>query len=57
MLPAGFCNEINSMMGQFWWGQKQEEKKLHWLSWKQLCFFKKDGGLGFCDLFKFGLTR
>jgi len=20
LLPAGFCDEINSMMGQFWWG-------------------------------------
>ena len=56
MLPAGFCNEINSMMGQFWWGQKQEEKKFHWLSWKQLCFSKKDGGLDFRNLRSFNLT-
>ena len=20
LLPIGFCDEINSMMGQFWWG-------------------------------------
>ena len=20
LLPAGFCDEVNSMMGQFWWG-------------------------------------
>lgn len=28
MLPAGFCNEINSMMGQFWWGQKAGGKEV-----------------------------
>ena len=32
LLPIGFCEDINSMMGQFWWGQKEEEKKMHWLS-------------------------
>ena len=50
LLPMGLCDDINSMMGQFWWGQKNEEKKLHWLIWKQLCLAKKDGGLGFQDL-------
>lgn len=27
LLPIGLCDEINSMMGQFWWGQKNVEKK------------------------------
>lgn len=48
-IPIGFCEDINSMMGQFWWGQKEEEKKMHWLSWKQLCLAKNDGTLGFQD--------
>ena len=30
LLLARFCDEINSMIGQFWWGQKNEEKKMHW---------------------------
>ena len=56
LLPMGLCDDINSMMGQFWWGQKNEEKKLHWLIWKQLCLAKKDGGLGFQDLKCFNLA-
>ena len=32
MFPTGLCYELNSMMSQFWWRQKEEEKKLHWLS-------------------------
>ena len=46
----GLCDDINSMMGQFWWGQKNEGKKIHWLSWKHMYLAKKDGGLGFRDL-------
>lgn len=29
---------------------------MHWLSWKQLCLAKKDGGLGFRDLKCFNLA-
>ena len=56
LLLVGFCDEVNSMMGQFWWGQKNEEKKMHWLSWKHMCLAKKDGGLGFHDLKSFNLA-
>ena len=56
LLPASFCDEVNSMTGQFWWGQKNEEKKMHWLSWKHMCSAKKDGGLGFPDLKSFNLA-
>lgn len=55
-IPIGFCEDINSMMRQFWWGQKEEEKKMHWLSWKQLCLAKNDGTLGFRDLKCFNLA-
>ena len=56
LLPLGLCDDINSMMGQFWWGQKNEEKKIHWLSWKHMCLAKKDRGLGFWDLKCFNIT-
>ena len=56
LLLLGLYDEINSMMGQFWWGRKNEEKKMHWLSWKHLCLAKKDGGLGFQDLKCFNLA-
>ena len=56
LLPLGLCDDINSMMGQFWWGQKNEETKIHWLSWKHMCLAKKDGGLGFPDLKCFNIA-
>ena len=52
----GLCDDINSMMGQFWWGQKNEETKIHWLSWKHMSLAKKDEGLGFQDLKCFNIA-
>ncbi|XP_023898182.1 uncharacterized protein LOC112010074 [Quercus suber] len=56
LFPNGLCNELNSIMGQFWWGLKEVEKKMHWLSRKHLCFAKKDAGMGFRDLKCFNLV-
>ncbi|XP_021721937.1 uncharacterized protein LOC110689456 [Chenopodium quinoa] len=47
--PSSFCDELKSLVAQFWWGQKQGERKLHWLAWKKLCRSKKEGGLRFRD--------
>jgi hypothetical protein len=49
-LPDSLCNEINSMVGKFWWGQVHIERKIHWKKWSNLCRKKEDGGMGFRDL-------
>ena len=49
-LPNSICDELTSMLSQFWWGQKKEEKKMVWLSWDKLCLPKEKGGGGFRDL-------
>ena len=41
------CDELMSMIRNFWWGQKQDERKLNWMSWDNLCKPKADGGMGF----------
>ena len=30
-LPMGLCNEIEVMIRKFWWGQRGEKRKVHWL--------------------------
>ena len=50
------CNEINSMIGNFWWGQNQSKRKIHWQKWSKLCRQKVDGGMGFRDLSLFNQT-
>lgn len=53
MLLMGIYYEIDSMISHFWWGQCEEERKIHWLGWSKLCLPKQKRGLGFCSLVAF----
>ncbi|KAK9987796.1 hypothetical protein SO802_028035 [Lithocarpus litseifolius] len=55
-LPDTLCKELNSLMGKFWWVQKDKERKMAWVSWEKLCIPKVEGGLGFRDLKAFNLA-
>lgn len=35
------------MLAKFWWGSKNGEMKIHWLSWDRLEWAKRVGGMGF----------
>ena len=35
-LPDTLCKELNPLMGNFWWGQKDKERKMAWVSWEKL---------------------
>jgi hypothetical protein len=52
-LPKTLCTEINSMMMRFFWGHKEKEKRIHWLSWSKLSTSKAQGGMGFRDIVNF----
>ncbi|XP_021760550.1 uncharacterized protein LOC110725370 [Chenopodium quinoa] len=47
--PSSFCDELRSLVANFWWGQRNGERKIHWIAWKRLCEPKAAGGLGFRD--------
>ena len=32
LLPKSLCAEINSLMTRFWWGYKEKDKKISWMS-------------------------
>ena len=55
-IPDMLCKELNSPMGKFWWGQKDRERKMAWISWERLCPPKAEGGMGFRDLKAFNLA-
>ena len=56
LLPAKLCNELNSLCAQFWWGQTEDERKIHWKSWNFLTKQKREGGMGFRDIRSFNLA-
>jgi hypothetical protein len=43
------------MMQKFWWGHKENESKIHWMSWKKMGISKSKRGMGFRDLRCFNL--
>ncbi|KAI5342658.1 hypothetical protein L3X38_010534 [Prunus dulcis] len=47
--PKSFCQQLEQEIAKFWWGQKQDETKVHWISWATLGLPKKQGGMGFRD--------
>ena len=55
-LPKGICKEITDIIASFWWGDDEENKKMHWYSWWKLCYPKSEGGMGFRDLYLFNLA-
>ncbi|KAG6673777.1 hypothetical protein I3842_15G008000, partial [Carya illinoinensis] len=42
-LPKGFCKDLEGMFARFWWGQRDQERRLHWLKWSTLCQSKFKG--------------
>jgi hypothetical protein len=56
LLPKGLCNEINSLMQNFWWGHQGNESRIHWMKWSKMGMAKDRGGLGFWDLVNFNTT-
>nr|XP_023891716.1 uncharacterized protein LOC112003738 [Quercus suber] len=55
-LPQGLCEDLESMMRNFWWGQKHQESKMAWVGWKRMCSSKTNGGMGFRNLQAFNLA-
>ncbi|XP_057996610.1 uncharacterized protein LOC131175927 [Hevea brasiliensis] len=48
-LPKNFCSQLNSLVANFWWGKLDQERKMHWISWKSTSKLKSKGGMGFKD--------
>ena len=55
-LSKGLCDDIEGMTRNFWWGQRGQESRIAWVSWKRLCKSKLRGGMGFRNLQAFNLA-
>ena len=49
-IPLGLCHDIESLIKKFWWGQRGDRRKIHWLKWDEMTKSKMVGGMGFRDL-------
>ena len=32
-IPKAICDNINSILSKYWWGQTKDERKLDWINW------------------------
>lgn len=49
-LPASIIEEMEKIIRRFFWGDSHEKRKMHWISWAQVCLPKDRGGLGIKSL-------
>ena len=52
-LPITLCNDIEQLICKFWWGNRGNQRKIHWTKWSTLCLPKDLGCMGFKELQKF----
>ena len=52
----GIINDILSLTINFWWGQRDLERRTHWLRREELVCSKGKDGMGFRDLYGFSLA-
>ena len=55
-IPKSLCDEIEAMMRKFLWGQRGQESKIAWVSWKKMCKSKLNEGMAFRNLQAFNLV-
>uniref|UniRef100_A0A453RC20 Reverse transcriptase zinc-binding domain-containing protein n=1 Tax=Aegilops tauschii subsp. strangulata TaxID=200361 RepID=A0A453RC20_AEGTS len=55
-LTKTFCDELSSLIGNYWWSQQDKEHTTHWIGWNKLTLPKAQGGLGFRDMHAFNVA-
>ena len=55
-LPQKIYKGVTGTISQYWWGDDDEKKRIHWSAWWKMCIPKLKGGMGFRDLQSFNLA-
>jgi hypothetical protein len=48
--PMGLLEELSNIIRDFWWGDEENKKRMHWMAWDKVARPKAHGGVGFRDL-------
>ena len=47
LVRKGLCEKYEKLIRDFWWGEENGHRKVHWMSWKRMTRTKRAGGIGF----------
>lgn len=47
---VGFCDKYERLIREFWWGEDEGQRKVHWMAWDRMIKPKRAGGIGFRDM-------
>ena len=48
-LTKKMCGNLSTISSNFWWGEANGKKNVHWIAWDKMCTRKHEGGMGFRD--------
>lgn len=54
--PDTLSNEIDVAFARFWWGQREDKRKIHWISWETMGYSKSEWGMRFRNLKEFNIA-
>ena len=49
-MTQGFCEKYEKLIRDFWWGDENGHRKVHWMAWDRMTKPKRGGGIGFKDM-------
>ena len=52
-MTQGFCDRYEKLIRDFWWGDEEGQRKVHWMAWERMIKPKRAGGIGFRDMHLF----
>jgi hypothetical protein len=56
LISKEVCKRMIDAISSFWWGDDENNNKMHWMAWWKMCYPKTEGGMGFKDLHSFNLA-
>ncbi|XP_013607959.1 PREDICTED: uncharacterized protein LOC106314671 [Brassica oleracea var. oleracea] len=56
LLPLEICENLASVIAQFWLSSNPPKRGIHWAKWEKVCLPREEGGIGFRMIHEFNLA-